>query len=212
MPSQITVSGRVQHKEMDAQAIINLLRKAFPRLEPSDYDFVIPLNDCRAQFFCTSTRCLEFRIQPETSSGPDRARSSKAVTAIEILVRSTDTLWDGMRNALGIKPFSRRPTLDCVIEDTQSRTTLLVRESASPLRSPGAKVAYVISAIFCAATAFLILWQIHTRQPSKDRITNILTVLLSLGVAALTIPVPILVNWREWKKALNWRYVRAGRR
>lgn len=213
MANQITVSGRIKHKHMNTDLLITSARKHFPKLELSDYDFVIPLADCRAQFFCNSTRSLDFRIVPNTSDGVNRASAARAVTAIEMLVRSTDTIWEGMRQALGSRRFWRKPTLDrCVIEDTQSRSVLLVRDSESPLRSAGAKVAYIMTGIFLAVGLALVLWQLKKHQTTDARTANILTITLSLGVAALATPLPILISWREWKKSFTWRYIRIGQR
>jgi hypothetical protein len=213
MPSQITVSGRIQHKHMDTALLISRVEKRFPKLERSESDFVIPLNDCRAEFFCTSTQSLDFRIAPNESGSTDRATISKAVVAIEMLVRSTDSLWPGLRRALKVSRLRRYPVLDrCVIEDTRSRSILLVRDSLSPLRSPGAKVAYVISFLFCITGLALIIWQLKRQQPADSRIANAITIAVSFGIAALSTPLPILINWRDWKKMFAWRYVRIEQR
>jgi hypothetical protein len=213
MASQITVSGRIQHKHMDTTLLMKRVEECFPKLERSDADFVIPLADCRAEFFCTSSQSLDFRIAPSESDGAGRVTSSKAVTAIEMLVRSTDTLWVGMRRALKVRRLRRYPVLDrCVIEDTQSRSILLVRDSLSPLRSPGAKVAYIISFLFCIIGLALILWQLSRRQPADSRIANVITIAVSLGIAALSTPLPIVINWRDWKRTFAWRYVRLEQR
>jgi len=209
--SQMTASGRIAHKHMDAETLITRLRNHFPKLERSAGDFVIPLGDCRAEFFCINSQHLDFRISPVASDGANRATTSKAITAIEMLVQSTDVLWEGLRSSLR-HPRSRKfPTLiRCVIQDTQSRVPLLIHDSSSPLRSPGAKTAYAMSLIFCITGAFLVVWQLHTSEPSGARTANILAIALPIGVAVISTPAPILINWREWKKTFTWRYVRIG--
>ena len=208
--TQITVSGRIQHKDMDATALMKRVRKHFPKLEASDYDFTIPLVDCRAQFACENTGNLDFRIIPIASDSANTTTTSSAVTAIELLVRSSDMLWRGVRKSLTTRYLRRHPILEqCRIEDTQTKFTLLTRD-VSPLRSAGAKVAYLMGVLFCAAIIALVLWQLRMRQSADTRTANILTIAVSLGVAAVTAPVPILINWRDWKRNLKWRYARIG--
>ena len=211
--SQITVSGRIQHKDMDATILMKRIRKHFPRLEASDYDFTIPLGDCRAQFACENIGNLDFRIVPTASDGASPVTTSSAVTAIEMLVRSTDTLWRGVRKSLATPYLRKHPILEeCRIEDTQTKFTLLTRDATSPLRSTGAKVAYLMSVLFFIAAIILVLWQLRMHQSADTRTANILTITLSLGAAALSAPIPILVDWRDWKKTLKWRYARVGQR
>jgi len=198
---------------MHATALMTRIRKFFPRVEESDYDFTIPLGECRAQFVCGNIGNLDFRIIPSATDSLQHTSSESAVTAIELLVRSTDMLWPGIRKSLTTKHFWKRPILtECRIEDTQSKFTLLIRDTASPLRSPGAKVAWVISLLFAIAIMALVVWQLHASEPSNIRSTNILTIALALGTAALSAHIPIFINWRDWKKSLQWRYTRVGQR
>lgn len=191
------------------------IRKHFPQVEASDYDFTIPIpaEECRAQFVCGNIGNLDFRIVPSISDGMRPVSTASAVTAIEMLVRSTDKLWPDVQKSLTSNYLRKRPILtQCRIEDTQSKFTLLIRDTASPLRSPGAKIAYAISALFFIAAIALVVWQLRMRQPTDVRTTNILAIALALGVAAVSAPVPIFVNWRDWKKSLQWRYARIGQR
>lgn len=211
--TQVTVSGRIQHRKMDAPALMRRIRKHFPQVEASDYDFTIPVEECRAQFVCGNIGNLDFRIIPSTSDGVRPVSTESTVTAIEMLVRSTDKLWPDVRKSLTTNYLWKRPVLtECRIEDTQSKFTLLIRDTASPLRSPGAKIAYAISAFFFITAIALVVWQLRMHQSADARTANILAIALALGVAAVSAPVPILINWRDWKKSLQWRYARVGQR
>jgi hypothetical protein len=191
---------------MDPEILRMRVQNTFPQLEQSEGDFTISLPDCRAVFFCTHTGELDFQVTP-LGSGANQA--SKAITAIEILVPSTDALWEGLRSSLRIGRLRKYPTLiECAIKDAQSRTKLLVRDSISPLLSSGAKLAYAISFLYCILGVVLVLWQLHIRESADIRTANILTVTLSLGIAAVSVPIPIVTNWREWKKSFSWRYAR----
>ena len=207
------MSGRIQHREMNAAALMKRIRTHFPQAEASDYDFTIPIDECRAQFVCGNIGNLDFRIVPPISDDMRPVSTASAVTAIEMLVRSTDKLWPDVQKSLTSNYLRKRPILtECRIEDTQSKFTLLIRDTASPLRSSGAKIAYAISALFFIAAIALVVWQLRMRQPTDVRTTNILAIALALGVAAVSAPVPIFVNWRDWKKSLQWRYARIGQR
>jgi len=194
---------------MTPDAVRDRVKRSFPRVLPGGADFYIQLNDCKVEFFCSSTTVLEFSIIPTDAANPNR--TVRAVTAAELLVRSTDTIWHGLQKSLRCGVLGKRPKMDrCAIEDSQSRSTLLVRDDRSPLVSPGAKVAYVASFLFAIVGAALIYWQLRDTGPVDSQGANILSIALSLGVAAFSMPVPIFVNWIQWRKSLVWRYVRAG--
>jgi hypothetical protein len=209
--TQVTVSGRIRHSEMNAVALMDRIRRHFPQVEASDYDFTIPMGDCRAQFVCGNIGNLDFRIVPSVSDGARPSSTASAVTSVEMLVRTTDKLWPDVRKSLTTKYLRKRPILtECRIEDTQSKFTLLIRDTESPLASSGAKIAYAMSLIFCLAAIPLVFWQVKIHQSADTRTANILAIALTLGAAAVSVPIPIVVNWRDWKKSLPWRYARIG--
>jgi len=105
----------------------------------------------------------------------------------------------------------RRPTLvRCSIEDTYTTTTLLARETQSPLLSSAAKVAYGFSALYVLAAVILTYWQFRTPNSGAARQANVLGIALALLVAAVSTPVPVFMSWREWKGSLSWKYVRSA--
>jgi|SRR5271165_2277501 len=211
MGSQMVASGRIRHENMAPEAMTARVREHFPKLEESDGDFVIPLADCRAVMFCQHNGELFFEVTPLVSGGDNRVVTEidRVVTEVELLVPSTDSLWEGLRNSLKRGPGKKYPTLtECSIEDRRSKAKLLLRDPISPLRSPGAKIAYSMSLLFCVIGVILVVWQFHMRQSADARTANVLAVALAFGVAAASMPVPILMNWRERKNASAWRYAR----
>lgn len=202
---QITVTGLIEHAEMDSSALLTKIQTAFPRAAAGGMDFVIPLNDCEVHLYCMSTSSLEFHVKATPSAG------SRSVTVVELLVRSTSILWSGLERSLKTDGRSGKVSLTrCVIEDTSSRGTLLTCDMTSPLHSTGARVAFSFSGIFVLTAIGLILWQVFTPHSGPDREANLLGITLSLFVTAITTPIPIIINWREWKKELSWKYVRSG--
>ena len=205
MTQQMMASGRIKHKNMNLEAVKTRVRERFPKLEESDGDFAIPLVDCRAVLWCQHNKELLFKVAPQENNGTNRA-----VTEIELLAPSTDSLWEGLRDSLKYGLYGRYPALtQCCIEDRRSKAKLLIRDPVpSPLRSPGAKVAYIMSILFGVACAALVVWQLHLHQSRDTRVANILAIALATGVAAVSMPVPILINWRDRKKTSTWRYAR----
>lgn len=190
---------------MDSTVLLTKIQTVFPRAAAGGMDFVIPLNDCEVHLYCMSTSSLEFHVKATSSV------SSRSVTVVELLVRSTSVLWSGLERSLKADGRSGKATLaSCVIEDTSSRGILLTCDMISPLRSTGARVAFFFSGIFTLAAIGLILWQVFTPHSGADREANVLGISLSLFLTAITTPIPIIINWREWKKELSWKYVRSG--
>ncbi|WP_214929840.1 hypothetical protein [Streptomyces sp. ISL-98] len=207
---QIIVSGLVEHSQMDAAQVLAKVQSRFPRASAAGLDFVVPLMDCEAEFFCVSSTNLEFRVKALVAGAAAASSSSRTVTAAEMLVRATESLWGGLEASLNSGRRRGRPTLvRCSIEDTQSRTTLLACETVSPLRSSGAKLAFAIGAVLTLAAIVLIFWQTVTPHSKEARESNILGISISLFVSAGLVQLPIFANWIEWKKELSWKYVRS---
>ncbi|MFC4033857.1 hypothetical protein ACFO3J_20580 [Streptomyces polygonati] len=199
----------IEHAEMDSAALLAKIQTAFPRAALGGLDFLVPLNDCEVQFYCMSTSALEFRVKATASSSS--GANARSVTAVELLVRSTGVLWAGLEKALKVGGRRGRPNLArCVIEDASYRGALLTCDMTSPMRSTGARVSFGLAAIFTLVGIGLIIWQFSTPHSGSDREANVLGISLSLFVSAIALPVPIFINWREWKKELSWKYVRSG--
>lgn len=211
--SQFTVSGTIHHPDMDAVAVLAKIKARFPNAAIGGMDFIIPLGDCEAEFFRAHSAELEFHVRPVSSRGLGGPNPARAVTATEMLVRATETLWFGLEKSLRTGGWRhRRPTLvRCSIEDVNTTTALLARETQSPLLSSGAKVAYIFSILYILAATILIYWQFMTPNSKGVRQANVLGISLALFVAAVSTPVPLFMSWREWKGNLSWKYVRSTR-
>jgi hypothetical protein len=210
--SQIAASGTVHHSNMDEATVLARVKARFPKAALGGMDFMIPLGDCEVEFYRANSTVLEFHIKPLSSSGSTGPNPARAVTAAEMLVRATETLWFGLKQSLQTNGLGlRHPTLvRCSIEDTYTTTTLLARETRSPLLSSGAKVAYAFSTLYLAAAVILTYWQFTIPDPRAAREANVLGIALALLVAAVSTPVPVLMHWREWKGSLCWKYVRSA--
>jgi hypothetical protein len=207
MTSQIAINGKIRHKRMTQDEILRRIRLGFPNTKLGERDFVLYLNSSRVSFYCAGTGNLEFSITPVNPVGQSALVSERTVTSTEILIRAADELWPNLRRDLTAGIFKRRPELNmCNLEDPESLGVLLKRDRSSPLRSPGAKLAWVLSAFFLILALALTIWQLTSYKPSGARTSNILTILTSLSVAAITVPAPILLNWFDWKKASVWKY------
>lgn len=206
---QFVARGRIQHPELSETAVLDRVRRSFSKAAPGGLDIVIPLVGCEVLLSCESTTTLDFIVKPINAPGigPDPVR---AVTAAEMLVRSTETIWRGLEKSLTCGRIRNKPTLSrCLIEDVNTASTLLAWETHSPLRSPSAKIAYVFCGLYMLAAIILIGWQMATTHSKDSREANILGISLTLFVAAISTPIPTVMSWREWKKTLSWKYTRS---
>lgn len=219
MVSQVVINGSLTHHQMAPARLIECVRAHFPTLVPGGTsvsvnvqpDFSIQFKDCLAEFFCNSTTSLDFVLTLSRSDQRGR-QQERAVAATESLVRTCENMLSGLTNALR-RPYTRRkPRLEmCIVEDPDSKSTILLRGTASPLRSAGAKFSFGLMLCWLIVAGGLTWWQIGVHQSADSRRANILAIGLSLGVAAISTPVPILINWREWKRNPMWRYKGADR-
>lgn len=210
MPPIVTARGLVTHTARTPDEVFIAISAAFPKAARGGMDFTVPLGDCTANFYCRSHTTLEFHIHVTGFSNQNQGVVG-AATEAEMLIRSMEILWKGITSSLRSASLRRRPELSrCHIEEPASTAALLVCEIVSPLKSPGARISYLFSGLFALTALVLVLWQRTAPQSHDTRQSNILGILLSLVVAAVSTPIPILVNWREWKRQLVWRYVRSG--
>ncbi len=215
MVSQVVVAGTLAHRRMTSVKLMDSVRVLFPALvlggtggnSNPQPDFSIKLKDCIAEFFCLSTRNLDFVISVVEESTQQGKQQQRAVAATDTLVRTCDLMLTDMAIALKNPYTRRRPRLkQCEVQDPFSNSAILVRGVASPLKSVGAKISFGLAIFWLVTAGALTLWQVHTHQSSDSRRANILAIALALGVAAASTPVPIVINWREWKHSPAWRY------
>jgi hypothetical protein len=215
MVSQVVVTGSLAHHRMATAELVEHVRSAFPTLVPGGTrlnaspqpDFSVQIRDCLTEFFCDSTTSLDFTISVIHSDSESGRQQERAVAATESLVRSCGTILDGLNVSLRRRYSRRKPKLElCIVEDPFSKSTILTRGTVSPLRSAGAKWSFGLAVFWLIIAGILVWWQSRVHQSAESRLTNILTIGLSLGVAAISTPIPIVINWREWKRNPTWRY------
>jgi hypothetical protein len=210
MASQVLVTGRVLHTKMSPEEVLQKIRHHFSHVELVGQDFSILLADCRVDCFRSNVTTLDFTIEIKPLTVSPKGGTQRVVAATEMLIRATDTVWSGFYATLRRRPW-RRPVMDlCVIEDLLSKHTLLVREQNSPLRSPAAKISCLISVLFLCVMAALMYWQFQINQPGSNRLANLLAIIIPLATAAIGTPIPVFVQWLDWRKNLVWRYVRSS--
>jgi hypothetical protein len=210
MASQVLVSGRVLHGTLTPDQVKDRLEEHFAQVQLGGQDLSITLPGCIVNCVRSTQTTLDFTIEINTVSIPSGRGIDRVVAATEMLIRSTDTTWDGFQAVLHKGRFRKQPVLDmCLIEDISTRNVLLVRDPRNPIRSAAAWFSYGISIGFLFIMAAMVWWQLGTEQSSSDRMANLLSITLSLVVAAIATPIPIFMQWLEWKKNIVWRYKRS---
>jgi hypothetical protein len=197
---------------MNEDTVLSKVKTGFPKARIGGLDFIIPLDECEADFYRASSTELVFHIKPMYSAGSNGPNPARTVAAAEMLIRATDSLWSGLEGSLrtGMRKRYRPKLTRCSIEDTMSTTALLTYENRSPLLSAAAKVAYGFSLLYIIAAVVLAYWQFAIPNSKDVRQANVLGIALALLVAAVSTPVPVFMSWREWKSGLSWKYVRSA--
>lgn len=211
MASQVLVTGRILHTKLPPDEVLRKIKGHFSHVELVGQDFAIQLADCKISCFRSNVTTLDFTIEINILVDAPKSGPQRVVAATEMLIRATDTTWVGFFTSLRCGRLRRRPVMDlCVIEDQMSKNTLLVREQNSPLRTSAAKITYLLSFSFLAVMAGLIYWQFAVHQPSASRLANLLAIILPLSIAAIGTPIPVIMQWLDWRRNLVWRYVRSS--
>jgi hypothetical protein len=220
VPSQVVVIGNLTHHQMDRLKLIQHLQTHFPTLALGSLrenaspqpDFSIQFRDCITEFFCNSTRNFDFVITVAPNNTQHGRQQERAVAATETLVLACENLLGDLTLALRRPHTRRKPRLRlCKVQDPDSNSAILIRGTPSPLTSPGGKLSIGLAIFWLIVAGALSWWQLRLHQPADSRRTNILAVGLSLGVAAVTTPLPIVTNWRDSKRNPAWRYKGADR-
>lgn len=205
LAATVGVRGSLTHPPLDQKELLSRLQRAFPQATIGGFEFIIRLQDCQVQLFSNSVHDLDFEI-----SVTEEAGDLDTVAKSEMLVRAADVLWARLRRELRAV-LKRGPRLrNCAVVDVRSRHQLLLREERSPLRTPGARLAYAFVIGYVLLTLGLVSWQMQDPVQQQARTGNILTIATSLGVAALGTLLPLLVNWVDWRRTPVWRYVRTA--
>ena len=215
MSSQVVVFGSLTHRWMIPSDLMDHIKEHFPAVAPGSPradarvqpDFSIPFRDCVTEFFCTSNTNFEFVITYQHVNSRQGRQQERVVAATQSLVSACETVLEGLALTLRHPYTRRKPHLKfCNVKDSDSNSAMLERDMESPLRSPGGRLSMGLAVFWVLVACCLTWWQVRLRQSTDVRSANILAIGLSLGVAAVTTPVPIFANWREWKRGPSWRY------
>lgn len=194
----LVVSGQIKHPPMQPSDVHASLRTQLPGLTISGLDFAIDLNNCKVEFFCNTTSTLDFTVTVPASGLPVPA-------AVALLVRETDALTSALISSLGGR-FRRAEVKYCLLEDHRSRSELLSwSEEESPMTSRPAKLSYVISVLLIVLAIFLVKGQLD--QPQSDaRDYNVLSLILAIGLPALTLPLPFIFEQLRPRIRGRWTF------
>lgn len=191
----LVVSGRISHAHLQPDALRGALEERLPRLTIGIPDFFVERDACRVEFFCNSTTTLDYTIALKSGSSP-------APAAVALLVRETDSINAVIISTLG--KSGRAQVEYCLLEDDRSRTSLLSWSPyPAPLKSRPAKVSYLICLALLLLGFFLICQQFQQpHQPGME--FNILSLALTMGLPALTLPLPFLFEHLRNVETARW--------
>jgi TRAP-type C4-dicarboxylate transport system permease small subunit len=91
------------------------------------------------------------------------------------------------------------------MEDERSLSPLLTWASEPPLSSRPAKVSYFIGLIFVVLAGFLIYGQFQQPQ-SAGRDFNILSLGIAIGLPALSVPLPFVLEHFKSRETGRWSF------
>lgn len=197
----LVVAGRVSHRQMQPDEVHKVLSKHIPGLVVTNPDFSVERNNCKIDFFCTTTSTLDFTVTLKSSGGPLPA-------AVAVLTREVQGVNDVLLGALGHR-FRRAELGFCRLEDDKSKSNLLSWVIEPPLSSRPAKFSYILSVILLAIAG--ILCYIMLKQPPSDsRTDNVILLLLAICLPALTLPLPFLYEHFNSRRKGRWIYSEDG--
>lgn len=197
----LVVSGQVRHPEMQPSQVEAALKKHLPGLVTAAPDFSVDRSSCKVLLFCNTTSTLDFTVTITAGSIP-------APAAVALLVREADSLNGVLIKALGNR-LRRADVQYCVLEDERSRSNLLSWTREPPLSSRPAKLSYVLSAGLVTLAAILVRSQLQT-APSEARDYNVLSLILAIGLPALTLPLPFVFEHLKSKGTRRWSFSQIG--
>jgi len=197
----LVVSGQLRHREMQPTQIRAILKTHLPGLIASVPDFSIDRISCRIELFCNTTSTLDFTITVRAASIPPTA-------AVALLIRETDSLNATLTKALG-KWYRKASVQYCLLEDERSRSNLLSWSNEPPLLSRPAKLSYGLSFAMAVLAAIFVRSQLQL-PPSETRDYNVLSLLLAIGLPALTLPLPFVFEHLKSRGSGRWSFSQIG--
>ncbi len=191
----LVISGRVTHPPLQPTEVQAALAQHLPGLSPSVPDFAVDRAACRLEFFCNTSSTLDFSVTLLATAAPPPAE-------VAVLVREADSIAAVVIGALS--NTGDASIAFCVLEDEYSRSRLLswVPEP-SPLSSRPAKLSYILCLALLVLGAFLMQRELLS-EPSAERTDDIIGLLLSTVVPALTLPLPFLFEQLAPREDGRW--------
>ena len=198
----LVVSGQVRHRQMEPGQVHAALGKHLPGLLISAPDFSVDRANCKVGFFCNTSSTLDFTVTVTAGTGP-------APATVALLVRETESLNAVLTKALtgGLR---KARVQYCVLEDERSRSNLLTWAWEPTLWSRPAKLSYVL----CIALLILAGILVHgllQQAPSDARSYNIVSLILAIGLPALTLPLPFVFEHLKSRGDGRWQFSQTGR-
>jgi len=197
----LVVSGRIAHRQMQPKQVGNALREYLPGLLVSAPDFAVDRSSCKVEFFCNTSSTLDFNVTLKVN-----VRSAPA--AVAVLVRETESLNEVLIRALGRK-LRKAKVKYCLLEDSQSHSSLLSWIWERPLSSRPAKVSYALCAALLALAGILV-YGLFRQAPSSSRNYNIISLILATCLPALTLPLPFVFEHLKSRGNGRWLFSQIG--
>lgn len=197
----LVVTGRVRHRSLVPDQVESHLRTRLPKLQVGDFDFYVNRANCKVSFFCNETSALDFTVT--VTSG-----TASAPADVALLVREVNSINATLIDALS-KPFKRAQIDYCLLEDERSRSQLLSWSNEPPLASRPAKVSYTIAVLILVFCGIVITWQFQ-QPPSDTRTFNIISLLVSAGIPAISVPLPFVFEHFRFRSSGRWSFSQNG--
>lgn len=196
----LLISGQITHRHMAPEDVEAALKRHIPGLVVGPPDFSVERNLCRAEFFRNTTSTLDFNVVMVNSTPPH--------AALALLSREAETLSAALVGALS-RRLRKAELQYCRLEDQRSRSPILIWTKDSPLTSRAAKLSYGICLIL------LILGGVFVRDlleqpPSVDRDYDVLSLVLAIGLPALTLPLPFVFEYVRGRGSGRWIFGNPG--
>lgn len=196
----LIISGQVHHRHLSPSEVKAALQRRIPHIQVGGDDFLAEMRHCRVEFFCNDTRTLDYNI----SLIPKRSLPA----AVKILLRETEAVNISILESLS--SIRGKATVNyCHLEDEQSTIRLFAwHTDTTPLKSRSAKLAYFVSLLLLALGWLLVDRQLQL-DPYEGREFNIVTLILTIGIAVSAILLPFVFAHIE-RRRNRWQLAYDG--
>lgn len=197
----LVVTGRVRHRQMQPDRVRAVLSRRIPGIVVSTPDFCVDQNDCKVEFFCTTTTTLDFTVTLKSGAGPAPAN-------VAVLARMAQSLNAAVVRALWL-PFRRAKIGYCYLEDDRSRSRLLDWVREKPLSSRPAKLSYILCVVLFVVGGILV-YLMFKQTPSDSRTDSIISLIVAIGLAVIALPLPFINEHLKLRGSGRWDYSQSG--